>query len=815
MRIKNEGLVQKVLSEFGLELPAEFELPDGSLQKAVAEVEQQQKHVSFERRCAIAIARTAFQVYGKQTAPEQSEPAAASFPEEPPKVEPLNVIEPKTPSTFWLWTWRIAIAGLLLLIFLFGVPSRGEGQELILQGKDEGTLIFSKGGGKVIFNCVGSGIVCAYAAQTFTLTVAGGGGADHNLLSATHLDTVIASPVLGDLLFANVTPAWTKLAGNTTTTKNFLTQTGSGAVSAAPAWGTIADGDVPAALTRDTEVNVQGTANEIASSGSGVAPTLSLPASINVASKEFLGAVPFQLEGLTNDNIYTTVVVTDPTLARTFTIPNANSVAVQPDTGAANNFLTAISTLGVISKAQVDFSNLSGSATDGQIPNDIAIDLATLATTATTANAGDSATAFFSTGTLETGLLPLPTASTIGAIKSLTCSGTDKLSAIGTDGLPVCSTDQTGGAGGDAITVNTTAVVDPDFIDSTTISVDENLVPTPDTIAWNIVANSINATHIDETTAYAFSSATNTFLAASFTGPTADPADAGVLRLSNSEQICWEASPAGVDFCITGDSAGRIAATTFVGALVGNADTASTASAGDSATAFFASGTLEDARLSTNVALYNNGTKTWGAGAGLNWTFDAGATDPVFEFTSGNVKFSGATTYTYEGGATDPVWTPGNNFLNLSTGTLQQGGTAVSLSGHTHGASTLDTGSVGADELVDAYQEDSKGFVIFDPTTADTNDIQIEFPNAITITEVVCSTDTGTVDIQLDERARATPNTAGTNVMTSTLVCDNNSQATTTFTNATIAADVPLNLQILAVASAPTVVRITVQYRID
>ena len=34
----------------------------------------------------------------------------------------------------------------------------------------------------------------------------------HNLLSATHPDTVVASPVRGDIIVGNVTPAWTKLA---------------------------------------------------------------------------------------------------------------------------------------------------------------------------------------------------------------------------------------------------------------------------------------------------------------------------------------------------------------------------------------------------------------------------------------------------------------------------------------------------------------------------------------------------------------------------------------------------------------------------
>jgi hypothetical protein len=50
---------------------------------------------------------------------------------------------------------------------------------------------------------------------------------------------------LGDTVYENATPAPARLPGNTSATKNFLTQTGTGSVSAAPAWGTIAAGDVP------------------------------------------------------------------------------------------------------------------------------------------------------------------------------------------------------------------------------------------------------------------------------------------------------------------------------------------------------------------------------------------------------------------------------------------------------------------------------------------------------------------------------------------------------------------------------------------
>jgi Pectate lyase superfamily protein len=50
---------------------------------------------------------------------------------------------------------------------------------------------------------------------------------------------------LGDILYENATPTPARLPGNTTAVKNFLTQTGTGSVSAAPAWGTIAVADLP------------------------------------------------------------------------------------------------------------------------------------------------------------------------------------------------------------------------------------------------------------------------------------------------------------------------------------------------------------------------------------------------------------------------------------------------------------------------------------------------------------------------------------------------------------------------------------------
>lgn len=69
-------------------------------------------------------------------------------------------------------------------------------------------------------------------------------GGTHNMLSATHVDSVAASCVLGDVLAGNATPKWQRIAGNTTATRKFLAQTGTGAVSALPSWAQVAHSDL-------------------------------------------------------------------------------------------------------------------------------------------------------------------------------------------------------------------------------------------------------------------------------------------------------------------------------------------------------------------------------------------------------------------------------------------------------------------------------------------------------------------------------------------------------------------------------------------
>lgn len=62
---------------------------------------------------------------------------------------------------------------------------------------------------------------------------------------------------LGDIIYGGASGAVTRLAGNITTTRQFLSQTGTGSASAAPAWATIAGSDITgAALTSSNDTNV-------------------------------------------------------------------------------------------------------------------------------------------------------------------------------------------------------------------------------------------------------------------------------------------------------------------------------------------------------------------------------------------------------------------------------------------------------------------------------------------------------------------------------------------------------------------------------
>jgi hypothetical protein len=67
---------------------------------------------------------------------------------------------------------------------------------------------------------------------------------DVNPVLTTQGGTNITSYTLGDTLYASATNTLAKLAGNTSATQKFLTQTGTGAASAAPIWKVLSPSDI-------------------------------------------------------------------------------------------------------------------------------------------------------------------------------------------------------------------------------------------------------------------------------------------------------------------------------------------------------------------------------------------------------------------------------------------------------------------------------------------------------------------------------------------------------------------------------------------
>ena len=86
---------------------------------------------------------------------------------------------------------------------------------------------------------------------------------------------------------------------------------------------------------------------------------------------------------------------------------------------------------------------------------------------------------------------------------------------------------------------------------------------------------------------------------------------------------------------------------------------------------------------------------------------------------------------------------------------------------------------------------------------------------AVTITNIKGETDTGTVDFNIEERAHGSAEDAGTNIMSTELVADDNGVATTTFSNSGIAASSWMTYDASAVANSPAQLWISITYTVD
>ncbi len=109
-------------------------------------------------------------------------------------------------------------------------------------------------------------------AAGLSATLAIGSGGTGQTGAAAAYNALSPMTTLGDLEYESGANTAARLPGNTSATKNFLTQTGNGTVSAAPAWAAIAAADVPTLNqnTSGTAANVTGVV-AVANGGTGLA----------------------------------------------------------------------------------------------------------------------------------------------------------------------------------------------------------------------------------------------------------------------------------------------------------------------------------------------------------------------------------------------------------------------------------------------------------------------------------------------------------------------------------------------------------------
>lgn len=245
-------------------------------------------------------------------------------------------------------------------------------------------------------------------------------------------------------------------------------------------------------------------------------------------------------------------------------------------------------------------------------------------------------------------------------------------------------------------------------------------------------------------------------------------------------------------------------------------DASGNALAGDSATSFFSTGTLEDARLSVNVVnrtqsnIYAGGDQDFINANSLRIPTVPG----IAPTANGIIAYDNSSNqFEYGDDGVNRIIVNTNESQTLTNKTLTTptiSGTGWTNANHTHAGAT--TGGL----IAAAYRTRKASISLPDPATADSGKVQFEIPSAATMVEVACNVDAATsVTINLFERARATPETGTTGMLTSDLVCTTGGAASTTWTDAAAAGDVPIALGITAVSGSPTWVRVHVKYTLN
>jgi len=149
-------------------------------------------------------------------------------------------------------------------------------------------------------------------------------GAVSGALGATNGGTGQSSYTLGDIVYSSAANTLSKLAGNTTTTKKFLNQTGTGSVSAAPSWDAISSGDVSGLGTMATQ-----NANNVAITG-GTLAGVAISGASTINASAIGGTTPAAVRGSTME-ASNGIMANATTVSANYSLPsNYNALSAGP-----------------------------------------------------------------------------------------------------------------------------------------------------------------------------------------------------------------------------------------------------------------------------------------------------------------------------------------------------------------------------------------------------------------------------------------------------------------------------------------------------